>query len=429
MKRPLFTPLLLFLLLGTVLGGILVWQHSALFSLIRWPWSTDVSARNYLYYALKQPTGFVLARAPKGVDGQPLAQPQVLQPFDDGFGQIPSDAISTIQLSPDAHYLAIDGIRDHGEQVWIYDTQNEQLSSAPADVIGNFLHWLPGGNGHTFLYRPMFPLDDSAPMDGGSWNPGLWLVDASTGTHQNIDIGEPSADIIDADPSPDGSRIVYSTTRGLGMGSTTFAMNSDGSARTTLFALSDTQQAVAGLFTWSPDGTHIAYERLADSATPFLTAGLWTMDAQGGQQVHIADADGGHGFMPSWSPDGKKLAFVERTNTDDPHADTNAQALQTAIGVVDLATLQVQQIASTDQTGLPININPVWIGQGNQVTFTALNPVNHDLGGTQRYWTVLITSPAPASVPSAHNTGQSDHQQQVRVAPVSPTILHVIAAG
>ena len=418
MKRSPFIPLLLILLVGTLIGGILVWQHAALFTLIRWPWTAEVSGRAYLYYALKQPDGFVLARAPKGADGQPLAQPQKLQPFSDGFGLYPSDSISSMQLSPDGNYLAIDGLHGDGEQVWMYDTQNMSMSLLPASVSGNFLHWLPGGNGHAFLYRPMLPLGPDAPLDAGTWNPGLWEVDAQTGSHQNIDLGIPSADLIDATPSPAGTRIVYSTTSGLGTGSTTFVMNRDGSNRAQLFNLKNTHQSVAGLFTWSPDGSHIAYERLADSTTPFLAAGLWVMDTRGGQQQHVADADGGHGFLPVWSPDSKRLAFVARTNGADAHADNEQQALHSAIRVVDLATLQVQQVGSEAQTQHPINVNPVWVAHGTQVTFTALNPINRDLGGTQRYWSAMVV---PATNP--------DSQKQAHIVPLTPDISHVIAVG
>ena len=419
MRRSRLVPLLLTLLLvGTLVGGAFVWQHAGLFAFVPWPWTGGVSGRNFLYYTLKQPDGFVLARAPKGADGQPLAQPEPLLPLGDGFGQLPSDAISSMQLSPDGNYLAIDGMHDDGEQVWMYAVQNRSVSLLPSGVDGNFLHWVPSGHGHTFLYRPMLPLGPDVPLNDGAWNPGLWVVDAATGSHQNINIGASSADLIDATASPDGTRIVYSTATGLGMGSTTFVMNRDGSSRAQLFSLHDTQQAIAGLFTWSPDSSHIAYERLADSATPFLAAGLWTMDRQGGAQHYVASADGGHGFQPVWSPDGTKLAFVSRTNDNDAQANTNDQALQSAISVVDLATQQVQQVGSEAQTDLPINTNPVWVAHGTQVTFTALNPVNHDLGGTQRYWSAMIPSPT-----STNDT------KQVHIVAVSQDISHVIAAG
>src|SRR5436305_7650710 len=98
MKRSPFIPLLLLVLLvWTLVGGVFVWQHAALFGFIHLPWMSGDSGHDYLYYALKQPDGFVLARAPKGANGQPLAQPQTLQRFGNGFGLFPSDSISSIQ--------------------------------------------------------------------------------------------------------------------------------------------------------------------------------------------------------------------------------------------------------------------------------------------------------------------------------------------
>src|SRR5579864_7677381 len=112
----------------------------------------------YIYYTLKESTGFVLARAMKGSSGQPLGTPQAVASFTEGFGLLESDSVLTMQLSPDGHYLAIDGARDHGEQVWMFDTQRMAMTLTPANVLGNFLHWLPGQGSHTFLYRPMLPL-------------------------------------------------------------------------------------------------------------------------------------------------------------------------------------------------------------------------------------------------------------------------------
>ena len=371
------------------------------------------SANPYVYYTLKQSDGFVLARAPKGADGQPLATPQPVAHFSDGFGLVESDNVLSMQLSPDGHFLAIDGTRDHGEQVWIYNTQHGTISLTPPDVMGNFLHWLPHGTGHMFLYRPMFPLGPSAPMDGDGWNPGLWEVDAATGEHTNIALGVPSAFVIDATSSPDGTRIIYSTTTGLGMGSDTWWMNSDGSGRTHLFHSGNGAQAISGFFTWSPDGTTLAYELLSDSPRPFVPAGLWVMDGHGGQHHRLADVDGGHGYAPAWSPDGRKIAFIMRTNMSDHRADTNAQSLQSAIAVVDVTTRQSWVVASSAQTGVPVNVNPVWAPDGNSITFTAFNPLNRLLGGMPRYW-------------SAHVVGAGE---QPKVVPLAPALTHVVAVG
>src|SRR5579885_693775 len=180
-------------------------------SAVRLPGSSaSITAHDYRYYVLKGPEGFVLARTTKGTHGEPSGALQPLASLGAGFGLYETDSVGAMQLSPDGQYLAIDGVREGGEQVWIYDTQRMMVSLQPPAVMGNFLHWLPGS--HSFLYRPMFPMGPDAPMDGGGWNPGLWIVDAATGAHRNIDIGAPSASLIDAAASPDGSRIIYSTT-------------------------------------------------------------------------------------------------------------------------------------------------------------------------------------------------------------------------
>ncbi|HTI15008.1 MAG TPA: hypothetical protein VL461_10610 [Dictyobacter sp.] len=401
MRQKILFPLMGLCVVTLATGAIICWTIYP-FLLV----STDQHA--YVYYAIKDERGFVLARAPRGTDGQPLSAPEALQPFGGTFGLVDSDSVVSMQMSPDGQYLAIDGNRDHGEQVWIYDVARNKLSWKPGATSGNFLHWLP--RGHAFLYRPMMPLGPDAPLDGGIWNPGLWSVDAATGIHQNIAIGVPSSELVDAVPSPDGSRIVYSTSAGLSMGSDTYVMNSTGGQQVHLFHSSGLE-SIAALFSWSPDGSHIAYEQLADNSVPFQTAGLWMMDSQGREQRRLADADGGHGYTVNWSPDGKQIAYVVRMNTQDVQADNDAQALQSAISIVNVQNLQVHLLASNVQTGMQLNVNPFWSAQGDRVIFTALNPINRITGGAPRYWSASIA-------------GGADKAQ---VKPISPLLTHIVA--
>ncbi len=373
----------------------------------------SVDGGHYLYYALKQSNGYVLARSVKGSDGQPLAAPLPIAQFGNGFGQSESDGIFSLQLSPDGGYLAIDGTQDHGEMVWVFNIQQNRLVLMPANVMGNFLHWLPGAFGHSFLYRPMFPLGPNAPEDSTGWNPGLWVVDAKTGAITNMDIGMPSAFLVDAAPSPDGSRIVYSTSKGLGLGSDTWMMNRDGSHITHLFTMPGGARSIAGMFAWSPNGTTIAYERLSDSPTPFLPAGLWLMNTRGMQQRYLADTDGGHGFALSWSPDSRRIAYVLRTNVSDHAANFSAQALQSAIAVVDIRTGHSWTVASQAQTGKQISSNAVWTADSKMLTFTAYNPFNLVLGGEPRYWSAQV----------------SEQLLHPAVIPLTSSLLHIVAIG
>ena len=347
----------------------------------------NVTSQAYLYYVLKGSQGFMVARAPEGSVHQPLSAPQPVTLIGSGFGTSEADAVLSLQLSPDGRYLAIDGTRPDVEWVWVFDTQHNKIHLLPSDAQGNFLRWLPSGNGHTFLYRPMFPVGPVPSKEVQDWHATAWQVDAATGSHKGINLGVPSAYLVDAAPSPDGSHIIYSTTAGLSMGSDTWLVNSNGSARKHLFK-NKGSEAINALFSWSPDSKNIIYERLVDSATPFLNAGLWLMNAQGTQSQRLADTDGGHGYTPSWSPDSRKVAFIVRTNPHVVQANVQSQSLQSAINVVDIVSKKISQVASPQVTGMQLNINPSWAPDSNRITFTALNAPNRVLGGTLHYWSV-----------------------------------------
>jgi TolB protein len=84
---------------------------------------------------------------------------------------------------------------------------------------------------------------------------------------------------------------------------------------------------------------------------------IWGQRAKGGAQVKLYAAPGG-GMVssPAWSPDGKRIAFVQgdrRGNTD--------------IMVLDLATGHARRL--TDGSG--INTEPSWNPDGTQLAFTS----------------------------------------------------------
>jgi Tol biopolymer transport system component len=411
-RRASLLTLLLLFVLCVVVGASIYGNQRARSQPTRSAGQTvqNATSPSYLYYVLKASNGFVLARAHRGNARQPVGAPQVIAPISPGFGQSEADAVLALQLSPDGRYLLIDGTRPDAEQVWIYDTQKMKINLLPADAQGNFLRWLPNGNRHTFLFRPMFPVGAVSPTGMQAWRATLWLVNAATSAHSSIDLHTPAANLVDAAPSPDGKHIIYSTSSGLSLGSDTWLANSNGGARKHLFKNSGIL-AIDALFAWSPDGKHVAYERLADSATPFLNAGLWLMNADGKQRQRLAAADGGHGYALSWSSDSRKVAFITRTNPHDALANVQAQSLQSAIAVVDIVSKKVSLVASTRETGMQLNINPAWTDHNTHITFTALNAPNRVLGGTLHYWWVPI------------------NKAQVHPATISVAITHVVAVS
>ncbi len=280
-----------------------------------------------------------------------------------GFGSEATDTIAALDLSPNQQWLAIDGMHEHGDHVWIVATTTGTLRELPTDATGNFLHWLPDGD--HFLFRPFLPLRAS----DATWNPGLWIVDAASGTHVNLALpgDQPATDLVDAAPSPDGTHIILSLTTGLGQGSTVYMATPDGLNMHPLFQSAADVAALA----WSPNGGQIAYETIEDSTIPFRPAGLWTMAANATGQRQIALTDGGHGFAPTWSADSSRLAFVTRLNADDSQADAVAGQLRSAVAVANVMDGTITTIAAPDQTHQPRNIAPTWQPDGS-LAFTAM---------------------------------------------------------
>ena len=209
-------------------------------------------------------------------------------------------------------------------------------------------------------------------------------------------------------------------------------MKSDGSDRTALLHMPGGAQSITALFTWSPDGASVAYEQLSDSPVPFLPAGLWVMHVGTGavspsiattlHPQRLADTDGGHGYVPVWSPDGSSIAFVQRTNPSDAHANEQVQALQTAIAVVNVTTHRSEVVASPKQTGVQLNLNPSWSGNSANITFIASNPLNLAIGGTPRYWLAQ-------NVEAAFEHAQIGPQPQLSLAPLTAPLSHIAATN
>ena len=144
-----------------------------------------------------------------------------------------------------------------------------------ADVPGTVLLELPGT-----VEAPAFSPDGAAiAFDVLSSGYHLWVV-RTDGSGAREVIAHAHAPVW----SPDGNRLLYRTGDGLGV------VGVDGSAPTRIV-----QTGVRGV--WSPDGTRIAYEH--DGRVAVIRA-----DGTGVRVV-------GLGYAPSFSPDGRQVAFVQ----------------------------------------------------------------------------------------------------------------------
>ena len=92
-----------------------------------------------------------------------------------------------------------------------------------------------------------------------------------------------------------------------------YVMNADGSGgQTRLTRMTDTG-AYASSPTWSPDGRKIAFESDRDGSDPEI----YVMNADGSGVTQLTN-NNGYDASPSWSPDGERIAFVSDRAFQDP---------------------------------------------------------------------------------------------------------------
>jgi WD40 repeat protein len=142
--------------------------------------------------------------------------------------------------------------------------------------------------------RPLIAYSAKVPTQGSNFEIFLINPDASGSARLTAVDG----DDFDPDWSPDGEKIVFTSTRD--NDSEIYVMDADGTNQTRLTASPLTDEDPA----WSPDGSRIAFSSVRDGNRE-----IYVMNADGTGVTRLTN-DPGTDLEPAWIPDGTRIIFV-----------------------------------------------------------------------------------------------------------------------
>ncbi len=137
--------------------------------------------------------------------------------------------------------------------------------------------------------------------------PEIWSIDPETQKKTQLTFTQ--GKVNDFAPKPSGEAIVYSAVNEFG-GLDLFLVSSSGGTSKILVQCGKDRCAEA---VWSPNGETIAYSRIELSKNQSAQR-IWLVQSESGETEPLFRNMDQVGNLPSWSPDGRRLAFYDRNN-------------------------------------------------------------------------------------------------------------------
>ena len=213
--------------------------------------------------------------------------------------------------------IAFSSDRDGNTEIYVMaaDGKNQRrLTNNPASDYSP--SWSPDGKRIAFVSRR----DGHVHPIRGRPTSEIYVMDADGGNQQNL-TNDPHHDWSPS-WSPDGKRIVFGSDRDWDNNphnTEIYVMKADGTNQRRL-----TNNLTEDMYpAWSPDGGRIAFSARREGHVVHnldITYEIYVMDADGGNQQRLTE-NRKNDMYPSWSPGGKRIAFVSDRKGDFANYD------------------------------------------------------------------------------------------------------------
>jgi len=270
--------------------------------------------------------------------------------------------------SPDGEWLAFTSDRcgKGATQLYVMPIRGgaaRQLTSEPESTRTSTPSWAPSGTSLLFVStRDKRYNIYSIPFDGGEAK----LLTHAPGGHRF------------ATYSSDGKKILFYSNRirpGDLFGFNIFIMDSGGESQTELAKQITNSMGSPGHPTWSPDMKWITYvakeydsarQNTMEGNVMFAMYHLYKVPAAGGKEIRLTpntvDGQPVEETWPSWSPDGKWIAFGRLI------------AKKRDVWILDVATNRAFPLTTAGNC-----IKPTWSYDGKSIYYTTVDGTNEDI--------------------------------------------------